>query len=132
MKPKLDRTNPNRNNSAFDPLFEVIKSEKFRFLRREFFLFFCCYCLILIKLLKGSSRSYRTGLFNTYVNTGENRKNSDFRTVRLIASNPKETWLLIYSGTGTRARRKKLKTSLPLIRFLRSLDALIFYPNGGL
>ena len=71
-----DRTYQNRRNSAFKAFFKLLKSEKLRFLSHDFILFFCCYCLILIKLFKGSSSKInRTCLIN--VNSGENRKNSD-------------------------------------------------------
>ncbi len=159
----LDRTYQDRKNSDFMSFFRSLKSEKLRFFKSVFSLFFCFYCLILIKLKNwGSSSKNRTGLIN--INTGKNRKNSDslmlehqgiapkvrrhpaaitqgayFRTARLIAFNPRETRLLLYSGhatsqipersEGDTARRKKLKTSLPLIRFLRSLDALFVLPR---
>jgi hypothetical protein len=154
-KSNLDRTYPNRRNSDFRGFFQGTKSEKFRFSAMNFALFLCCYCLILIKLLKGSSSKYRTRQFNINVNSGENRKNSDSlrrsgenrprnafasgkqreggrcRIARLISFNPLEIKLLLYSGSGTRARRKTLKASLPLIRFLRSLDALIAMHKGA-
>jgi hypothetical protein len=76
MKPKLDRTTLNRKNSAFSAFFEVLKSEKLRFLREDFALFLCCYCIILIKYLSSSSK-YRIRLFNIDVNSGVFRNFSD-------------------------------------------------------
>ena len=150
-KRNSDRTYLNRRNSAFWGFFRPAESEKFRFFKRVFSLFLCCYCSLLIKYLSSSSNN-RTRPFNINVNTGKNRKNSDsplieqrgivpamrrpqaaimkgtaIRTARLITFNSQEAKLLLYSGAGTRARRKNLKTSLPLVRFLRSLDALFCY-----
>lgn len=129
---KSDRTTLNRRNSAFRPFITVNKSEKFRFLAVCFALFFYCYCSILIVLKDLSSSSKNRTRPGTLFNTVKNRKNSDsvnIRTARILNFNPKSAKFLLYSLNGTRARRKKFKPSLPLIRFLRSLDALYFFPQ---
>ena len=127
-----DRTSHNRRNSDYLRFFNLQKSEKFRFLRRVFTLFFCYYCYILINILiKRSSRKNRT-TFNINVNTGENRKKSDFtpKVARIIYFDSQCSKFLLYSPAGTRARRKKLKPSRPLVHFLRSLDALYCFPKA--
>ena len=117
-----DRTTPNRRNSAFRYCITVKKSEKFRFLRVTFVLFLCCYCSIFNILidLSSSSKKNRT-LFNINVNTGENRKNSDFRIAHVLSINPKEIYFLLYSISSARARRKKRMSGSEVLSFLRSL-----------
>ncbi len=189
VRANSDRTTLNRKNSAFIRFFHAAKSEKFRFFKHNFYSFLCCYCLILIKLINGSSKIIRTRSFNINVKalfsekfrfpfvfrTKGNRPRNAFasgkqheggrsKLARLISFNPQEARLLLYSGNATSqipersegdtARRKKLKTSLPLIRFskpfarakggdirsgaassrahagyLRSLDGLFCYPK---
>ena len=145
----LDRTSHNRRNSDLRPLFDLPKSEKFRFLSAVFSPFLCCFCSILI-VLKGLSSSSknrtRPGFMLIPAQIGKNTilsalaerivpvmrrfpaaivKGTSIRTARLLNFNQKQAQLLLYSSTGTRARRKKFSISLPLIHFLRSLDALV-------
>ena len=135
QKCNSDRTSHNRRNSdlrsiqkGFRPLLGLPKSEKFRFLSAAFSLFLCCYCSILI-VLKGLSSSSknrtRPGFMLIPVRIGKNTISENIRTARLLNFNQKQAQLLLYSSTGTRARRKKFSISLPLIHFLRSLDALV-------
>jgi hypothetical protein len=136
-KSNLDRTYPNRRNSDFRGFFQGTKSEKFRFSAMNFALFLCCYCLILIKLLKGSSSKYRTRQFNINVNSGENRKKYDFPLLEQREIVPErqrhpgagsEGTSIQLRGSG---KAQKPQDARPSLRLFALPRPLVMLPEGG-
>lgn len=135
-------------NCSFLSFFNAIKSEKFRFLRRDFTLFLYCYCYIYILINRAAAELLEQTLILTLIpaiigkipkcSTGVEHEGAEnaaassrlrelcsicffHRTYSYLSFGASKTPA---AQQGCWARRKNLKISLPLIRFLTLLVAL--------